>query len=69
LKGKRSVYFEAAGGYVETAIYDRYRLPMGETIQGPAIIEERETSIVTGPDTKFHVDAAANIVIDFDTGV
>ena len=54
---------------METAIYDRYRLPMGETIQGPAIIEERETSIVTGPDTKFHVDAAANIVIDFDTGV
>jgi N-methylhydantoinase A/oxoprolinase/acetone carboxylase beta subunit len=66
LKGYREVYFEAAGGMMETAIYDRYRLPKGESIQGPAIIEERETSIVTGPDTKFHVDAAANIIIDFN---
>jgi len=66
LKGYREVYFEAAGGKMETAIYDRYRLPKGESIQGPAIIEERETSIVTGPDTEFHVDAAANIIIDFN---
>ncbi|MDP7054403.1 MAG: hydantoinase/oxoprolinase family protein [Alphaproteobacteria bacterium] len=65
LKGRRQVYFEAAGGYVETAIYDRYHLPLDEVFDGPAIIEERETSIVTGPDTTFHLDAAANIIIDF----
>ena len=65
LKGRRPVYFEAAGGYVETAVYDRYRLPLGEVFEGPAIIEERETSILTGPDTTFHLDPAANIIIDF----
>ena len=65
LKGTRAVYFEASGGYAETAIYDRYRLLAGEVIMGPAVIEERETSIVVGPDAGFHLDSAANIVIDF----
>ena len=65
LKGWRAVYFEAAGRYVETAVHDRYRLPLGKTFEGPAIIEERETSIVAGPDTTFHLDPAANIIIDF----
>ncbi len=65
LKGPRPVYFEASGGYTETAVYDRYQLPQGEIFQGPAVIEERETSIVTGPDTTFHLDPAANIIIDF----
>ncbi len=65
LKGKRPVYFEASGGYVETAIYDRYQLPLANVFQGPAIIEERETSIVTGPDTTFYLDPAGNIIIDF----
>lgn len=65
LKGRRPVYFEAAEGYVDTAVFDRYKLPLGEVFQGPAIIEERETTIVAGPDTEFHLDPAANIIIDF----
>ena len=63
-KGERQVYFEAAGGYVETAYYDRYLLPKGKTFSGPAVIEERETSIVVGPDAEFYVDPAANVVIE-----
>ena len=63
-KGDRQVYFEATGGYVETAFYDRYRLVQGHVVPGPAVIEEHETSIVVGPDAEFYVDAAANIVIE-----
>jgi N-methylhydantoinase A len=63
-RGDRPVYFEAGGGYVDTAFYDRYLLPKDKTIAGPAVIEERETSIVVGPDAEFHVDAAANVVIE-----
>jgi hypothetical protein len=66
LKGHRPVYFEAASGYTDTAIYDRAHLRPGEGYRGPAIIEEKETSIVTGPDTRFHLDATANIIIDFE---
>jgi N-methylhydantoinase A len=64
LKGNRQVYFEAAGGHVDTAYYDRYRLTQGEVFAGPAVIEERETSIVVGPDASFYVDGSANIVIE-----
>jgi N-methylhydantoinase A len=65
LRGTRQIYFEASGGYVETAFYDRYRLPQGEVFAGPAVIEEHETSIVVGPDAAFHTDATANVVIEF----
>jgi N-methylhydantoinase A len=65
-RGDRQVYFEAAGGYVETAFYDRYLLPKGKVFRGPAVIEERETSIVVGPDAEFFVDSAANVVIELE---
>jgi N-methylhydantoinase A len=39
-------------------------LPKGKTFSGPAVIEERETSIVVGPDAEFYVDSAANVVIE-----
>jgi N-methylhydantoinase A len=63
-KGERRAYFDAAGGFVPTRVYDRYRLPIGQTLPGPAIVEERETSIVIGPDATFHVDPAGHVVID-----
>lgn len=62
--GSRNVYFEASSGYTETAIYDRYALPNDEIISGPAIICERETSIVVGPDATFYADCRGNIVVD-----
>jgi N-methylhydantoinase A len=65
-RGSRRVYFEVVGDYVETTFYDRYRLTQGQVIAGPAVIEEHETSIVVGPDAVFYVDAAANIVIEFN---
>lgn len=63
-KGERPVYFEQTGGFTSTMVYDRYGLEVGEIHQGPAIIEERETSIVIGPDTDFFVDESGNIVVD-----
>ena len=66
LRGERPVYFEASGSHVHTAFYDRYRLAAGDVITGPAVIEERETSIVVGPDARCRVDAAANIVIELE---
>ena len=65
LKGRRQVYFEAAGGFVSSAVYDRYALPVGQRFSGPAIVEERETSTAIGPDAVFHRDGAAHLVIEF----
>lgn len=64
LKGERSVYFEAAGRFVRTPVLDRYRLAVGRVVEGPAVIEERETTTVVGPDARFGVDLAGHLIID-----
>ena len=65
LKGRRSVYFEAADGYVNTAVYDRYELPLGEVFQGPAIIEEYDAGFLVPPEARAEMDEYGNIVIIF----
>lgn len=49
LKGKRKAYFRENGGFVETPIYDADKLGFGNKINGPAILEERITTIVIPP--------------------
>jgi N-methylhydantoinase A/oxoprolinase/acetone carboxylase beta subunit len=50
-EGWRDVYFPDAGGTVETAVYDRYALPPGTRIAGPAVFEENESTFVVGPSS------------------
>jgi N-methylhydantoinase A len=63
LKGKRPVYFSEAGGFVETAVYDRYRLGVGDEINGPAVLEEEGSTLVVGPGATAHVASTGNIVL------
>jgi N-methylhydantoinase A len=63
-KGTRPVYFHELGGYTETPVYDHYKLPFGDEIQGPAIVEQRESTAVVGPSGKAHVDTHGNLVIN-----
>jgi N-methylhydantoinase A len=37
-------------------VYDRYGLLPGAVFQGPAIIEERESTVIAGEDTSISVD-------------
>lgn len=48
-KGSRRAYFGEAG-WRDTPVYDRYGLADQSTITGPAIIEERESTIIVPPD-------------------
>jgi N-methylhydantoinase A len=48
LKGHRHIFFEA-GGWLKTAVYDRYALPPGTTLSGPAVFEEDESTFIVGP--------------------
>ena len=64
--GSRQVYFGEAGGFVETPVYDRYCLPPGETVEGPAVFEERESTIVMPPSARASADPHGNLVIDLD---
>ena len=65
LKGNRSVYFTETRSFVNTAIYDRYALGRDSTIQGPAIVEERESTAVIGPRGIATIDRYANLVVTF----
>jgi len=68
-KGTRPVYFVEAGGYVDTPVYDRYRLLRGVAVRGPAVIEEKECTVVAGPSATFRVDDQANLVLDIERPV
>ncbi|MEI8153389.1 MAG: hydantoinase/oxoprolinase family protein [Hyphomicrobiales bacterium] len=64
LKGKRPVWFPEAGGFIECRVYDRYSVGPGSVIEGPAIIEERESTIVLTPKSSATVDADYNILVE-----
>lgn len=59
-KRRRQAYFAEAGGFVDAPTYDRYRLGAGMVIAGPAIIEERESTIVLRPGMSAIVDQYGN---------
>jgi N-methylhydantoinase A len=63
LKGHRPAYFPEAGGFVDTPVYDRYRLAPEAHIRGPAILEEQESTIVLGPADEAETDAYLNIIV------
>ncbi len=55
-KGERRAYFSDLGEFVSAPVYDRYRLGAGMTFAGPAIVEERESTIVVPPGMRARVD-------------
>ena len=56
IKGKRSVYWEEYGDFHETPIYEQRLLECGNIIEGPAIIEEEDTTIVLPLGTRLTVN-------------
>ncbi len=60
-KGRRRAYFAEAGGWVESAVYDRYALRPGDVLEGPAIVEEREATTIVPPGDRLEVDAGLNL--------
>jgi N-methylhydantoinase A len=55
LKGRRPVQFPEAGGAIETPVYDRYALPAGTRLAGPAVFEENESTFIVGPGARISV--------------
>jgi N-methylhydantoinase A/oxoprolinase/acetone carboxylase beta subunit len=48
---------------IETPVYSRYKLAPETCIEGPAIVEERECSVVVGPGTHVEIDPHLNLVM------
>ncbi len=64
VKRTRSAYFPDADGFVDCPVYDRYRLPAGSRITGPAIVEEEESTTVIRPADSATIDQWLNLVIE-----
>ncbi|MEX2147862.1 MAG: hydantoinase/oxoprolinase family protein [Candidatus Rokuibacteriota bacterium] len=62
-KGDRQIYLPERGEFGKVPVYDRYALRRGTTMQGPAIVEEVESTTVVGSAFTFEVDAADNLVL------
>lgn len=62
LKGTREVW--ADGRWHEAAVYDRLALPVGAEVDGPAILEQADTTIFVEPDLKGRVDEFGNLIIE-----
>jgi len=63
-KGARAVYFPERGGFVDCPVYDRYLLGVDAVVTGPAVIEERETTVILLPGDRAAVDGHGNLIID-----
>ena len=63
-KGERRVLFESGPSLV--AVYDRAALAAGQVVGGPAVIEERDTTIVLRPGWRAEVQAHGGIAATRD---
>ena len=62
--GTRPAYFPEAGEYIETPVYDRNLMTPGYAFEGPAIVEESESTLILGPDARARVDEQLNLIVD-----
>jgi N-methylhydantoinase A len=62
-KGTRKVYFHHERAFMDAPVYDRYKLAPGGMLQGPAIFEERESTVVVGPGARIDIDASLNLIV------
>jgi N-methylhydantoinase A len=52
------------GGFHDIPVYNRYGLMPGTTFTGPAIVEERESTVIVGPDCRFRIDEQRNLLVE-----
>lgn len=67
--GSRKIYLPLKAGYADVKVYDRYSVAPGETLQGPLILEERESTIVVAvaADVTIRADLTVSVTIkEFD---
>ena len=62
--GSRQVWLSEAGGWTQTNLYDRATLCADQTIAGPAIVEQMDSTTLILPGQSMTVDRFANIVIE-----
>lgn len=65
LKEYREVYFEETSGFIRTPVYHRSKISAHTEIDGPAIVEQLDSTIVIPPGVHAKVDEYRNIIMSF----
>ena len=60
----RQVYFLEAGGFLDTAAFDRGALSPGHHLRGPAIIDHFDTTTLVPPEASVTVDSMQNVTVE-----
>jgi N-methylhydantoinase A/oxoprolinase/acetone carboxylase beta subunit len=69
VKGQRKAYSPVAKDFILYTVYDRYNLSPGVRLLGPAIIEEKESTLIVGEDGSITVDDFGFLWIDLNREV
>jgi N-methylhydantoinase A len=64
VKRERRAYSAIAKDFVPHTVYDRYKLQSDARFQGPAIVEEKESTMIVGEDTSVTVDEYGFLWVD-----
>ena len=67
VKGQRGVWFPEANAFVDTVVYERAGLTVGDHFSGPAVIEEEGSTLVVPPRASFAVATTGNVVVALGT--
>ena len=57
------MYFEEAGDFIRCNIYDRYALAAGHRLEGPAVVEELDSTFVLHPGFIAAIDELGNLLL------
>ena len=66
-KDFRMACFPNAGGFVRTAVYDRHAISPGSHATGPALFEERESTLLVPPGAQVTCDENLNLILDLSS--
>jgi len=64
IKGQRQAYSPMARDFILYTVYDRYKIFPSAKFRGPAIIEERESTVIVGEDALVSMDDFGFLWID-----
>jgi N-methylhydantoinase A len=62
----RPMWFSDTQGFIRGKVFTRAALPIGFTFEGPAVVEEPESTIVIGPRGSAIVAASGNVEVTID---
>lgn len=68
LKGTRKAYDAKKAALADWPVYDRYALKPGMSVDGPALIEEHESTVVVGAGDRVTVDDRLNLIAELAQG-